>query len=117
VALTRARHSASVIAVGNAAFACELLSPFKGCGVLKVAFIKPKEEEASPQPQRRFAGKSRSTALRCPECGSFLVVRRNRRDNSEFLGCQGYPKCRYTQNLPLENPAEADELNEDDIPF
>jgi DNA helicase-4 len=117
VALTRARHSASVIAVGDAAFARELLSPFKGCSVLKVAFIKPKEEEASPQPQRRSAKKSRSTALRCPECGSFLVVRRNRRDNSEFLGCQGYPRCRYTQDLPSETPAEADELNEDDIPF
>lgn len=36
----------------------------------------------------------------CPECGRDLVVRRNRQNDSEFLGCTGYPECRHTEGLP-----------------
>ena len=36
----------------------------------------------------------------CPECGLPLVVRRNSLNDSEFLGCLGYPECRHTEGLP-----------------
>jgi len=35
---------------------------------------------------------------KCPECGRDLVERKNRKDNSKFIGCTGFPKhCRYTR--------------------
>ncbi|MBI3912099.1 MAG: type I DNA topoisomerase [Armatimonadetes bacterium] len=33
----------------------------------------------------------------CPECGQELLIRASRR--GEFIGCSGFPKCRYTRNL------------------
>lgn len=38
----------------------------------------------------------------CPRCGGELVTRAARRGpdaGSQFIGCSGYPKCKYTQNL------------------
>lgn len=35
----------------------------------------------------------------CPSCGRKLVVRTNRQDQGRFLGCSGYPGCRYTKPL------------------
>ena len=37
-------------------------------------------------------------ALRtCPLCGKPLVERRRASDGSAFIGCSGYPRCRYTR--------------------
>lgn len=33
----------------------------------------------------------------CPRCGQTLVTRHGR--NGSFIGCSGYPKCRYTSNF------------------
>lgn len=33
----------------------------------------------------------------CPECGKPLLVRGSKR--GEFVGCSGYPKCRYTRDV------------------
>lgn len=33
----------------------------------------------------------------CPECGKELRIRIGRR--GKFMGCSGYPKCRYTRNV------------------
>ena len=33
----------------------------------------------------------------CPECGSKLVEKNGR--NGRFIGCSGYPKCRYTRSI------------------
>ncbi|GAA0292479.1 DNA topoisomerase I [Halarchaeum salinum] len=35
----------------------------------------------------------------CPKCGSDLLVRRSRQ-GSYFVGCDGYPDCRFTLPLP-----------------
>jgi DNA topoisomerase-1 len=40
----------------------------------------------------------------CPDCGRPLVVRWNRR--GRFLGCSGYPECRYTRELDGNGRAE-----------
>jgi len=39
----------------------------------------------------------------CPECGEDLLVRRSRQ-GSYFVGCDGFPDCRFT--LPLPNTGE-----------
>ena len=37
-------------------------------------------------------------ALRtCPLCGKPLVERRRASDGSAFIGCSGFPRCRYTR--------------------
>jgi DNA topoisomerase-1 len=38
-----------------------------------------------------------ATRLTCPKCHQELVVRKGKL--GEFLGCAGYPKCRFTQNF------------------
>ncbi len=45
----------------------------------------------------------------CPECGEDLLVRRSRQ-GSYFVGCDGFPDCRYT--LPLPNQGEPTVLDE-----
>jgi len=35
----------------------------------------------------------------CPRCDGKLVVRKRRSDGQEFLGCNGFPKCRFVKNL------------------
>jgi len=35
----------------------------------------------------------------CPICGSPLILRKRQRDNAVFLGCTGFPKCRYTESV------------------
>ena len=46
---------------------------------------------------------SPDSAPPCPRCGGRLVVRTARRGEfagRRFLGCETYPGCRYTRNLP-----------------
>ena len=44
----------------------------------------------------------------CPRCGERLVERRNRKNGQVFLGCSGYPECRYaTKSLPAPALATA----------
>jgi DNA topoisomerase I len=40
----------------------------------------------------------------CPDCGRELAVRWNR--YGRFLGCTGYPECRYTHSLDEQQKAE-----------
>jgi ssDNA-binding Zn-finger/Zn-ribbon topoisomerase 1 len=35
--------------------------------------------------------------LICPRCESSMSVRTNRAKGSKFIGCDGYPSCRYTR--------------------
>ena len=40
--------------------------------------------------------------VRCPSCGSRLVIRHAKRGQfagSKFLGCSNYPRCRYTRDV------------------
>ncbi len=53
------------------------------------------EREYDQHGRRR---KSQITGLACPECGRALIVRTNRQDNTQFLGCSRYPACTYTQD-------------------
>jgi len=42
----------------------------------------------------------------CPECGKPLSIRLGR--NGRFVGCTGYPECRYTRNLDAAAAADGD---------
>ena len=37
----------------------------------------------------------------CPECGKPLIKRKSRFGNY-FIGCSGYPKCRYLEKIAGE---------------
>ena len=45
----------------------------------------------------------------CPECGEDLLIRRSRQ-GSYFVGCDGFPECRFT--LPLPNTGEPQVMDE-----
>ena len=36
----------------------------------------------------------------CPQCSKPLVIRRNKKTDKEFLGCEQWPDCTYTEPLP-----------------
>jgi hypothetical protein len=47
----------------------------------------------------RTRTKNGSAGEACPKCGSRLVLRTSKsgsRSGSQFVGCSGYPRCRYT---------------------
>lgn len=43
-----------------------------------------------------------SVELSCPEHGDRLMVRRNRQNDGQFLGCPRWPACTYTRGLPID---------------
>lgn len=38
----------------------------------------------------------------CPQCGSKMVPRTNRKDQTKFWGCSQYPRCKGTRNVDGE---------------
>lgn len=51
------------------------------------------------QRSRLAAKVGTKTTKPCPECGAVMVFRKNRRDESFFLGCNRYPDCRCTMEI------------------
>lgn len=39
---------------------------------------------------------------KCPECGGRLLIRENRHTGHQFLGCEFYPECNGTMEIPEE---------------
>lgn len=46
-----------------------------------------------------------ATGLKCPKCQKDLIVRRGRM--GEFVGCSGYPKCKFTSNFTRDAQGNA----------
>jgi DNA topoisomerase-1 len=63
-------------------------------GTEPVAPLSPGETPALAPTLR---GKPAPSGLSCPKCKKELLVRQGRL--GEFLGCSGYPRCRFTQNF------------------
>jgi len=61
------------------------------------SFSQLVEEARAKMPQVDL--KPEPTGEMCPECGQPLVIRRGR--YGKFIGCSGWPKCRYTQPIPI----------------
>ncbi|MEW6660476.1 MAG: type I DNA topoisomerase [Thermodesulfobacteriota bacterium] len=58
----------------------------------------PGTQEEQPGKAPPLQGKPAPTGLTCPKCQKKeLLVRRGKL--GEFLGCSGYPKCKFTQNF------------------
>ncbi len=53
---------------------------------------------AAEQTMERLKPQAEPTDVKCPDCGSPMVIRMSRR--GKFMGCSAYPKCKKT--LPLE---------------
>lgn len=37
---------------------------------------------------------------RCPTCGRELQIRTNRHNDTQFIGCTGWPDCTHTEGIP-----------------
>ncbi|MFZ5452281.1 MAG: type I DNA topoisomerase [Thermodesulfobacteriota bacterium] len=57
----------------------------------------PESQDEEPGKAPAVRSKPAPTGLACPKCQKELVLRRGRL--GEFLGCAGYPKCKFTQNF------------------
>jgi ssDNA-binding Zn-finger/Zn-ribbon topoisomerase 1 len=36
----------------------------------------------------------------CPDCGAELVLRTNRKTETDFYGCSDWPRCTFTMEIP-----------------
>lgn len=36
----------------------------------------------------------------CPDCGGGLIIRENRENGSQFIGCMSWPTCTHTEPIP-----------------
>ena len=36
---------------------------------------------------------------KCPQCNKQVVIRKNRTSGNDFIGCSGYPNCRWTMSV------------------
>ncbi len=55
--------------------------------------------EVAREKMPRVEFKPEPTGELCPQCGEPLLFRRGR--YGRFIGCSGYPKCRYTAQIPI----------------
>ncbi|MBR3140155.1 MAG: topoisomerase DNA-binding C4 zinc finger domain-containing protein, partial [Methanobrevibacter sp.] len=66
------------------------------CGLPIISFGKPRQRACLDQ----HCGKDKTKPHKpeevgeCPECGKKLLKRSGR--YGEFIGCSGFPKCRFT---------------------
>ena len=69
--------------------------PFVACSAY------PACKNAKPMSAAYEAGyekpKAQELEEKCPECGKTLLVRESKR--GKFIGCSGYPKCKYARDL------------------
>jgi DNA topoisomerase-1 len=68
------------------------------CGLPMISFGKPRQR-ACLDPKCGKDGREPTNEVvgKCPECGSDLIKRSGR--YGEFIGCTGFPKCRFTMSL------------------
>ncbi len=67
-------------------------------GFPQCRYTRPLQGDQAPQQRSRT--KAIKTDIPCKECGNPLVLRSGRR--GPFLGCSGYPKCRFTRDATKE---------------
>jgi len=69
----------------------------------EVLDVAKKQKRWTPEPER--------TEEKCPECGAFLLKRWSK--NGWFMGCESYPKCKFTRDLGKDGvPAAAPKLTD-----
>jgi len=57
----------------------------------------------------------KASEIQCPKCGSLLVLRTTKKGpmaGSSFLGCSGYPNCKYSKSIDPKNINEYHKVNQ-----
>ena len=68
------------------------------CGLPLISFGKPRQRAClDPKCGKDDREPSNEVVGVCPECESDLIKRSGR--YGEFIGCSGFPKCRFTKSL------------------
>jgi restriction system protein len=103
-----AERAARAIVMNAGYFTAEALAWVKGkpielWGIDRLVQLRPAAASVSAAnmaatPITEVAG----IHLRCGQCGSDLVVRRNRNTGDSFYGCSRYPTCRFTRPLKAQ---------------
>lgn len=71
------------------------------CGLPMISFGKPRQRAClDPDCGREGKKPSNEVVGKCPDCGSDLIKRSGR--YGEFIGCSGFPKCRFTKSIEEE---------------
>ena len=71
------------------------------CGLPMISFGKPRQRAClDPDCGREGKKPSNEVVGKCPDCGSNLIKRSGR--YGEFIGCSGFPKCRFTKSIEEE---------------
>ena len=74
------------------------------CGLPLISFGKPRQRAClDPKCGKDGSEPTNEIVGTCPECESDLIKRSGR--YGEFIGCSGFPKCRFTKSLE-ENEGE-----------
>lgn len=61
--------------------------------------------------RRDVFGRDASLINKCPKCGSgYLMIRKGK--YGKFLGCTGYPKCKYTKDISEARKDQKKSINE-----
>jgi DNA topoisomerase-1 len=74
-------------------------------------FWEPFRQSLDVAKSKMQAVKGKETDEKCPQCGKPLVTRYSKKSGSSFLGCSGYPDCKYTQRTtgePRPAPVETE---------
>ena len=83
------------------------------CGLPLISFGKPRQRAClDPKCGKEDREPSNEIVGVCPECGSDLIKRSGR--YGEFVGCSGFPKCRFTKSLE-ENEGEKKTTDKDQV--
>ena len=68
------------------------------CGLPLISFGKPRQRAClDPKCGKDDREPTNEVVGVCPDCGSDLIKRSGR--YGEFIGCSGFPKCRFTKSL------------------
>jgi DNA topoisomerase-1 len=67
-------------------------------------FWQPFHQALEVAQTKMEAVKGAETEEKCPQCGRAMVVRYSKKTGSKFLGCSGYPECKYTKPGEGEAP-------------
>lgn len=71
------------------------------CGLPMISFGKPRQRAClDPKCGREGQEPSNEVVGICPQCGNQLIKRMGR--YGEFIGCSGFPKCRFTKSVEQE---------------
>jgi DNA topoisomerase I len=74
-------------------------------------FWEPFRQSLDVAKSKMQAVKGVESDEKCPQCGKPLVTRYSKKSGSSFLGCSGYPDCKYTQRTagePRPAPVETE---------